>query len=222
LLTYPPPEEKGEKKRRGSQEQRRHRGAVPAPPPRRRSCPRGGAGPAACSTSSPPYRSATLPAPPPSSSQHRPPSPTPALRPEATQVRMPLTSALCAATERHRAAAPPLVMPAFVPGWVESCRCRCRRQRARRPPSSLSFPFALGFSAVRRRRAVSSTATRSRREHALASAPVHATEHARVHPSTRASRPCSQNRALALPFEPRRGHRALCSPRRRRTAAVPG
>jgi hypothetical protein len=38
-----------------------------------------------------------------------------------------------------RAAAPSLVKPAFVPGWVESCRCRCRRQRARRPPSS---PFS--------------------------------------------------------------------------------
>jgi hypothetical protein len=47
---------------------------------------------------------------------------------------------LRAETERHRAAAPPLVMPAFEQGWVaDFCRCRRPRRRARRPPSS---PFS--------------------------------------------------------------------------------
>jgi hypothetical protein len=50
---------------------------------------------------------------------------------------------LRAETERHRADAPPLVMPAFEPGWVaDFCRCRRPRRRARRPPSS-PFPFCV-------------------------------------------------------------------------------
>jgi hypothetical protein len=88
-----------------------------------------------------------------------------------------------------RAAAPSLVKPAFVPGWddLAGAAAIVNARAARLAP--FLFPFALGFSTVRRRRAVSSAATRSRRVHALACVPVHATEHARVHPSTRASRP---------------------------------
>jgi hypothetical protein len=88
-----------------------------------------------------------------------------------------------------RAAAPSLVKPAIVPGWDCSCRCRRPRQRARRPHRFPLSLFAVGLCAVRRRRAVSSASSRSRRVRALARAPMRAMELACVHPSTHASRP---------------------------------
>jgi hypothetical protein len=62
-----------------------------------------------------------------------------ALRPGATEVRTTAASLLwiprpSSRSGTHRAAAPPLVMPAFVPGCdAASCRCRCLRQRAPLP-----------------------------------------------------------------------------------------
>jgi hypothetical protein len=60
---------------------------------------------------------------------HRHTTPTPALWPVATEVRT--TASLLLWLPRpssrggtHRCSAPPLVMPAFVPGWDEVC-CRC-------------------------------------------------------------------------------------------------
>jgi hypothetical protein len=100
----------------------------------------------ACSTSSPPYRSAT-----PTSAASLLVTAPRAVTDACTSARghpgedaahLPsVRRGLRAATERHRAAAPPLVMPAFEPGWVAVfCRCRRPRRRARRPPS---FPFSI-------------------------------------------------------------------------------
>jgi hypothetical protein len=122
--------------------------------PRSRSRPRGGAGPAgathACDLCFIDFLSAApfcVPyqrrLPPRHSAAH--PSPTPAHRPEATQVRTPPhlpcgRYGLRAEAERPRAAAPLLVRPAIEPGWdANFCRCRRLRRRARHPPSISSL-----------------------------------------------------------------------------------
>jgi hypothetical protein len=122
--------------------------------PRSQSRPRGGIGPAgathACDLCFLYFLSAApfcVPfqrrLPPRHSAAH--PSPTPARRPEATQVRTPPhppcgRRGLRAEAERHRAAAPLLVRPAIEPGWdANFCRCRRLRRRARHPPSLSSF-----------------------------------------------------------------------------------
>jgi hypothetical protein len=97
-------------------------------------------------------------------------SPTPALRPVATQVRTPFLLPCGRHGHRaeaepppHHAAAPPLVMPAIEPDWVAIfCRCRRLRRRARHPPSLsplavgrrpvLSPPHRVGAPASRPRR----------------------------------------------------------------------
>jgi hypothetical protein len=70
---------------------------------------------------------------------HHHTSPTPALRPVATQGEDDCFPAHVDApafaprwnAQSLRAAAPSLVMPAFVPGWDKlACRCRCHRRRA--------------------------------------------------------------------------------------------
>jgi hypothetical protein len=121
---------------------------------RSRSRPRGGAVPAgatrACDLCFLDFLSAAPPCvpyqrrlPPRHSAAHT--SPTPAHRPEATQVRTPPhllfgRRGLRAKAERHRAAAPLLVMPAIEPGWdAVFCRCRRLRRRARRSPSFSSL-----------------------------------------------------------------------------------
>jgi hypothetical protein len=94
---------------------------------------------------------------------HHHTAPTPALRPVATKVRRQLPSSCgCPAIEPRwdapmlHAAAPLLVMPAFVPGWDEACcRSRCLRQRAPRswPRLPVSSLFVVNCHSRPRRRA---------------------------------------------------------------------
>jgi hypothetical protein len=123
-------------------------------------------------------------------------------------------------THRARVAAPSLVKPAFVPGWVESCRCRCRRQRARRPPSSLSFPFCVrlqrGPSPPRRvehRDAFASRACPRARACARHGARTRAPQHARA--ATVKAKP-GLGPSLRAPPRPPSPVLAAPSPRRRR------
>jgi hypothetical protein len=99
----------------------------------------------ACSTSSPPYRSAT-----PTSAASLLVTAPRAVTDACTSARghpgedaahLPsVRRGLRAVTERHRAAAPPLVMPAFEPGWVAVfCTCRRPRRRARRAARLVPF-----------------------------------------------------------------------------------
>jgi hypothetical protein len=190
LLTYPPPEEKEKGRRRRNPELRRMS--------RSRSRPRGGAVPAgatrACDLCFLDFLSAAPPCvpyqrrlPPRHSAAHT--SPTPAHRPEATQVRTPPhllfgRRGLRAKAERHRAAAPLLVMPAIEPGWdAVFCRCRRLRRRARRSPSFSSLAVGCCDRSSPPCRVVAP------RRDARACAPVRATTLASVHPSTRAPQP---------------------------------
>jgi hypothetical protein len=148
-----PPTRKPEEKEKGKRRRRTEApGAAPPAakpePPERRSRTRGSQArlrPPASSTSSSSRRFFASPTSAASFLVTAPhtPSPTPALRPVATQVR---TLFLLpygrhgprAEAERpwHRAAAPPLVMPVIEPRWdAIFCRCRRLRRRARHPPS---------------------------------------------------------------------------------------
>jgi hypothetical protein len=73
----------------------------------------------------------------PAGEPHHHSTPMPALRPVATEVRTTASLLLwvpqpSSRGRTHRCSTPPLVMPAFVPGWDDvSCRCRYLHQRAR-------------------------------------------------------------------------------------------
>jgi hypothetical protein len=186
LLTYPPPEEKEKGRRRRNPELRRLS--------RSRSRPRGGAEPAgatrACDLCFLDFLSATPSCVPyqrrlPSRHSAAHTSPMPAHRPEATQVRTPPhllfgRRGLRAKAERHRAAAPLLVVPAIEPGW-DAVFCRCRSPSF----SSLAIGCCDRSSPPRRVGAP----RRVRDACVPARAPVRATTLASVHPSTRAPQP---------------------------------